>query len=234
MLKAIAIDDEPVALEVIRSLADQVSFLTIEGFYSNPIHALEKLGAGNIDLLFLDIKMPGISGTEFLKTLSNPPMVIFTTAYTEHAVQSFELNAIDYLLKPFSLPRFLKACNKAKEQHELRKVKTKGNNDHQPFFIKSGYEQIRVEPDEIRYIESVGNYVKFVMGNGTLMSRLTMLQATEMLSSYAFVQIHRSFVVSAKYISKADKRTVWIGETELPVGSAFAEDLQAYILGKKN
>jgi DNA-binding LytR/AlgR family response regulator len=233
MLRAIAIDDEPVALEVIKSLAEQVSFISLQACYSNPLKALDMLQENQIDLLFLDIKMPGISGTDFLRTIPNPPMVIFTTAYSEHAVQSFELNALDYLLKPFSLPRFLKACNKAKEQYELRRHKDKQPSGTQPFFIKSGYEQIRVQTEEILYAESAGNYVKFVLSTGTVMSRLTMSQATELLSSNAFIQIHRSFIVATRHISKADKRTVWIGKTELPVGTAFSEELQTYLAGKK-
>ncbi|MDB5019238.1 MAG: DNA-binding response regulator [Pedobacter sp.] len=233
MLRAIAIDDEPVALEVIKSLAKQVLFLSMEGYFSNPFRALEKLQEGQIDLLFLDIKMPGISGTDFLKSITNPPMVIFTTAYSEHAVQSFELNAIDYVLKPFSLTRFLKACNKANEQYELRRKKEHPQGVSSPFFIKSGYEQIRVQPDEILYAESAGNYVKFVLRANTIVSRLTMSQAIELLSSSAFLQIHRSFIVATQHITKADKRTVWIGGTELPVGTAYSQPLQSYLEGKK-
>src|SRR5580698_675422 len=121
MLKAIAIDDEPIALEVIKSLSSKISFIELKAYFTDAFKAIDFLQKEKIDLLFLDIKMPDISGIDFLKSISNPPMVIFTTAYNEHAVQSFELDAIDYLLKPFSLPRFLKACNKAHEQYELRK-----------------------------------------------------------------------------------------------------------------
>jgi DNA-binding LytR/AlgR family response regulator len=233
MIRAIAIDDEPVALEVIKSLAEQVLFLSIEGCFSNPLQALNILQEGQIDLMFLDIKMPGINGTDFVKTIPNPPMVIFTTAYSEHAVQSFELNAIDYLLKPFSLARFLKACNRANELHELRKLKEHQPVLTRPFFIKSGYEQVRVQPDEILYAESAGNYVKFVLPVGTIMSRLTMSEVIELLSTSAFMQIHRSFIVGTRHITKADKRTVWIGSTELPVGTAFSQVLQSFIASKK-
>jgi DNA-binding LytR/AlgR family response regulator len=232
MLSAIAIDDEPVALEVIKSLSAQVPFISIDGCFTNPFKALEILQEEKVDLLFLDIKMPGISGTDFLKTIPNPPMVIFTTAYSEHAVQSFELNAIDYLLKPFSLPRFLKACNKAKELYELHKNKESSSAIVDSLFIKSGYEQVRVQPEEILYAESAGNYVKFVLTRGSVVSRLTMAQAAELLATSAFLQIHRSFIVGTRHITKADKRTVWIGKTELPVGSAYGQLLQSYIYGK--
>src|ERR1700745_906871 len=120
MLHAIAIDDEPIALEVIKNLSSKIPFIALDAVFTNAFEALEFLHKEKIDLIFLDIKMPDISGIDFLQSIPNPPMVIFTTAYSEHAVQSFELDAIDYLLKPFSLTRFLKACNKAQEQFELR------------------------------------------------------------------------------------------------------------------
>lgn len=113
MLKAIAIDDEPIALEVVKSLSSKIAFIKLLNCFTNAFKAIDFLQQEKVDLIFLDIKMPDISGIDFLKSLSNPPIIIFTTAYSEHAVQSFELDAIDYLLKPFSLSRFLKACNKA-------------------------------------------------------------------------------------------------------------------------
>jgi DNA-binding LytR/AlgR family response regulator len=158
--------------------------------------------------------------------------VIFTTAYSEHAVQSFELDAIDYLLKPFSLPRFLKACNKAHEQCELRKNKN-ASAGLSPIFIKSGYEQVRVEPDDILYAESVGNYVQFVLADRTVASRLTMTEAEDILPVNAFIRIHRSFIVATKHITKTDKKTVWIGKTELPIGTAYADELEKFITKNK-
>src|SRR6266496_3879731 len=172
MLKAIAIDDEPIALEVIKNLSLKISFVELKGFFTDAFEAVGFLRKEKIDLIFLDIKMPDISGIDFLKSIPNPPMVIFTTAYSEHAVQSFELDAIDYLLNPFSQSRFLKACNKAYEQFELRK---NINNPSVPVsvFIKSGYEQVRVELDDILYAESNGNYMQFVLTDKKITSRLT-------------------------------------------------------------
>src|SRR5580765_1698948 len=143
MLAAIAIDDEPIALNVVKELSGKIPFLSMKGFFTNAFEAAGFLRKEKIDLLFLDIKMPDISGIDFLKSISNPPMVIFTTAYSEHAVQSFELDAIDYLLKPFSLSRFLKACNKAQEQYQFKNKHT--NTSSTSVFIKSGYEQLHVE-----------------------------------------------------------------------------------------
>lgn len=226
MLKAIAIDDEPLALEVIKNLAAHVVFMELETCFTNSFKAMEYLQKNKVDLIFLDIKMPNISGIDFLEAIPNPPMVIFTTAYSEHAVQSFELDAIDYLLKPFSLARFLKACHKASEQQELRN----GNRDlltNRPsVFIKSGYEQVRVELADILYVESVGNYMQFVLAGSNIISRLTMTDAEALLPANYFIRIHRSFIISVKHISKFDKRTVWIANKEVPVGAAYAHELE--------
>jgi DNA-binding LytR/AlgR family response regulator len=153
-------------------------------------------------------------------------MVIFTTAYSEHAVQSFELDAIDYLLKPFSLTRFLKACNKAQEQFQLRL----NNAVHVPepafVFIKSGAEQIRVELDDILYAESNGNYMQFVSEKRKITSRLTMTEAQGLLPATKFLRIHRSFFVARKKISRIDNNSVWIDQVELPIGDAYAANLK--------
>src|SRR5277367_212407 len=165
MLKAIAIDDEPIALEVIRALASKVGFLELAGVYTDAYEAMKVLQQSTIDLVFLDIKMPDISGIEFIRSIPHPPMVVFTTAYSEHAVQSFELDAIDYLLKPFSQSRFLKACTKAHEQYLLRNKPPDPPGTRESIFIKSGYDQIRIVLDEILYVESSGNYMQFVLDN---------------------------------------------------------------------
>src|SRR3984885_14155664 len=167
MLNAIAIDDEPLALEVIRNLSAKMAFIRLNACFTNAFEAMSYLSKVKVDLLFLDIKMPDISGIEFLSSLPDPPMVIFTTAYSEHAVESFELDAIDYLLKPFSLARFTKACNKANEIHNLR-----GSNidKKDSLFLKTGYEQMRVNFADICYLEATGNYVIFVLKDKTVLS----------------------------------------------------------------
>ena len=224
MLAAIAIDDEPIALEIIKNLSAKISFIELKETYTNAFDAIEFLREKKIDLIFLDIKMPDISGIDFLKSIPNPPMVIFTTAYSEHAVQSFELNALDYLLKPFSLSRFLKACNKAYEQYKL---KNKGNNVSVPtsVFIKSGYEQVRVELDNILYAEGNGNYIQFVLADKKILSRLTMSEAEMLLPETDFMRVHRSYIVAKKHITKIEKSSVWINNIELPVGANYVNDV---------
>src|SRR5580765_21127 len=205
MLAAIAIDDEPIALDVVKALAKKIPFLSMKGFFTNAFEAAGFLRKEKTDLLFLDIKMPDISGIDFLKSISNPPMVIFTTAYSEHAVQSFELDAIDYLLKPFSQSRFLKACNKAYEQYELRK--NSGNNALPPasIFIKSGYEQLRIELDNILYVQSTGNYMQFVLADRKIVSRLTMSEVEALLPASAFIRVHRSYIAGKKHVHRVEK-----------------------------
>jgi two-component system LytT family response regulator len=226
MLKAIAIDDEPVALEVIKNLAARISFIELTSVFTDAFKAIEYLQQEKTDLLFLDIKMPDISGIDLLQSLSNPPMVIFTTAYSEHAVQSFELDAIDYLLKPFSLARLLKACSKAQEQFQLKLNKGATAPEPDAVFIKSGVEQIRVELDEILYVESNGNYLQFVVATRKIISRLTMNEAQALLPATKFIRIHRSYFVARQKVSKISSTSVWINQTELPIGVAYAANLK--------
>jgi DNA-binding LytR/AlgR family response regulator len=227
MLNAIAIDDEPIALDVVKSLAAKIPFLDMKGSFTNAFEAAQFLHRNKIDLIFLDIKMPDISGIDFLKSIPNPPMVIFTTAYSEHAVQSFELDAIDYLLKPFSLPRFLKACNKAQEQWKLRQ----NNNGSLPtaVFIKDGHGQQRLELNDILYAESNGNYIQFVLKDKKILSRLTMAEAEALLPTASFMRIHRSYIISKRQVNKIEKNSVWIQEIELPVGANYANDVAKLI-----
>ncbi len=228
MLQAIVIDDEPKALEVIRELTQKVTFIDVRGYFTDSFDALAFMNNNPIDLVFLDINMPDISGIQFVKTIPDPPMIVFTTAYSEYAVEGFELSAIDYLLKPFSLARFLTACNKAYAQYQL-KQKTKMPDILPAVFIKSGYEQIRVELSEILYAESNGNYVQFVTSHQKIASRLTMSEAEALLPATHFIRIHRSYIVAIKQISRTDRKTVWIGKEELPVGPAYLAEFDKQI-----
>jgi len=224
MLKAIAIDDEPIALDVVKALAVKVGFLELAGVYTDAYEAMKRLQQEKIDLIFLDIKMPDISGLEFLRSIPHPPMVIFTTAYSEHAVQSFELDAIDYLLKPFSQSRFLKACNKAYELYELkRKSGVTPAPDH--IFVKSGYGQVRLRLEEILYVQSTGNYMQFVLGDDKILSRLTMAEAEALLPSPAFIRIHRSYLVASGKVDRVERESVWVGDRELPIGAGYAREI---------
>jgi two-component system, LytTR family, response regulator len=222
-MKAIAIDDEPIALDIIKSHASKVPFIDLAATFTDAFKALEYLQKESIDLLFLDIKMPDISGIDFFNSLSKKPLVIFTTAYSEHAVTSFEMDAVDYLLKPFSLSRFLKGCNKAYELYNFRNTTEIG--DH--LFVKTGFDQVKVMYDDILYLEATGNYVTFVLRDKNILSRSTFSEAINLLPSDKFIRVHRSFLVSINKINKVEKYQVTINKTIIPVSDAYGDHLSA-------
>jgi DNA-binding LytR/AlgR family response regulator len=227
-MKAIAIDDEPIALEIIRSHAAKVTFLELDAVFTDAFKALEYLQRETVDLIFLDIKMPDISGIEFFNSLRKKPLVIFTTAYTEHAVASFELDAVDYLLKPFSLARFIKGCNKAFELHNFRNAPA-GAQPADHLYVKTGYEQVKVLIDDILYLEASGNYVTFVLKDKNILSRSTFNEAISGLPANRFARIHRSFVVAINKIDKLERHQVTINKTAIPVGEAYSQNLSSIL-----
>lgn len=221
-MKAIVVDDEPIALEIVRSHASKVPYLELSGEFTNAFEALEFLQHETIDLIFLDIKMPDISGIDFYNSLSRKPLLIFTTAYTDHAITSFEMDAIDYLLKPFSLSRFIKACNKAFELYNFRTVAR--GTDH--VFLKTGYEQVKVLYDDILYLEASGNYVTFVLKDGKkVLSRSTFAEAINLVPADNFVRVHRSFFVAVNKIDKVERHQVTIAKHAVPVSEAYIQEL---------
>lgn len=221
MLTAIAIDDEPLALEVVRSHAGKVPYIDLLDCFTNAFEAIIYLQKKPVDLLFLDIKMPDINGIELLNSLGKKPLVIFTTAYSEHAVESFELDAVDYLLKPFSFARFLKACNKANAIISLR-----GAADKKDYlFLKTGYEQVRVNLNDIYYLEATGNYVSFVLKDKTHLSRMTITEVEHLLPADKFVRTHRSFIAAIDKIDKIERHQITVNGVILPVGSTYYQNL---------
>ncbi|MEI7584407.1 LytTR family DNA-binding domain-containing protein [Runella sp.] len=232
---AIAIDDEPKALDIVRVFAEKVPFLELKATFQDAFEALDFLQKEAVDLIFLDIKMPDISGLEFLKILSNPPLVIFTTAYAEHAVQSYDFDAIDYLLKPFALSRFLKACTKANEVLKIRSGATQDESKRElvlnsgptptaleSIFVKNSYEQVRVMLDDILYLEAGGNYVVFVTKQQKIASRMTMSEAKNLLPKERFVRIHRSYIVAKDKIERFDRYEVCIQNQLIPIGANYS------------
>lgn len=220
-MKAIAIDDEPIALEVVRSHASKVPFLDLKADFTDAFKAIEYLQREPVDLIFLDIKMPDISGIDFFNSLSKKPMVIFTTAYSEHAITSYELDAVDYLLKPFSLARFIKSCNKAYELYNLRGIAEA--SDH--LFVKTGFEQVKVLFDDILYLEAAGNYVTFTLHNKNILCRSTFNEAVELLPREKFIRVHRSYLVAANKIDKIERHQLTIAERKVPVSEAYFQNL---------
>lgn len=218
MITAIAIDDEPIALDVVSNHAAKAPFLDLRAVFTNAFEAMDYLQKHPVDLLFLDIKMPDISGIEFFRSLSKKPLVIFTTAYSEHAVAGFELDAVDYLLKPFSLARFLKACNKAQEWLQLRNTDTKP----QYLFVKTGYDQVKVDFGDIDYLEATGNYVNFVLGERHVLSRMTITECEELLPADRFLRIHRSFITAMAKVQKIERHQLTVNGSILPIGASYS------------
>ncbi|RNC85683.1 MAG: DNA-binding response regulator [Balneola sp.] len=218
MITCIAIDDEPNALSVIESLAAKVDFLDLKKTFVDPLKAMNYLENNSIHLIFLDINMPEITGFDFLKLLPNEVNIIFTSAYSEYALQGYEVNAIDYLLKPFDFPRFLQAVNKVK----------KGSGTpfaHPEFvFLNTGTSKKKVLVGDILFLESDGNYVNYYTNNGKIMVRSSIKDATKGLPPKAFTQIQRSYVVALKWIEKIENNHVFISELEIPIGNTFKEE----------
>ncbi|MBD1364857.1 response regulator transcription factor [Mucilaginibacter sp. ZT4R22] len=223
-MTAVAIDDEPLALGVVRSHAAKVPFVDLKAEFTDAFKAMEYLQHSPVDLLFLDIKMPDISGIDLLACLSKKPLVIFTTAYTEHAVTSFELDAVDYLLKPFSLARFTKACNKAYELYNFRNTR-EDKKDY--LFLKTGYEQVKVMFDDICYLEATGNYVNFELKDKQLLSRMTISEVENLLPADQFIRIHRSFIAAVNKVEKIERHQLVVNGAVLPVGSSYYQNLAA-------
>lgn len=222
-MKAIAIDDEPIALEIVKAHAAKVPFLDLAAVFTDAFKALEFLQTEQVDLIFLDIKMPDISGIDFFNSLPRKPLLIFTTAYSEHAVTSFDMDAVDYLLKPFSLSRFMKACNKALELYNTRNATASA--DH--LFIKTGYEQVKVQLDEICYLEATGNYVNLVLDDKQILSRSTLGEMATLLPGKRFVRVHRSYLVSVSKIERLEKNQVTIKGVNIPISEGYAAELAA-------
>jgi two-component system, LytTR family, response regulator len=224
-MKAIAIDDEPIALNIVQSHAAKVPYLDLKAVFTDAFKAMEYLQKESVDLIFLDIKMPDISGIEFFNSLAKKPLLIFTTAYSEHAATSFEMDAVDYLLKPFSLSRFMKGCNKAFELYNFRNSGEVA--DH--VYIKTGFEQVKVLYQDILYLEAAGNYVNFVLKDKTILSRSTFLEAVNLLPPDKFARVHRSFMVALNKIEKLERTQLVISNQKIPISEAYLQNLSSLL-----
>lgn len=219
MISAIAIDDESYALEVIKSHASKVPFLDLQATFTNPIQGLEYLKDKGIQLVFLDINMPDISGIDLAALLPKETVVIFTTAYSDYAVKGFELDALDYLLKPFNLSRFLKACQKAQEWIDLQP-----KNEPAFLFAKTSEGQIRVDFSDLLFCEAQGNYVTFQLADQKVMSRMTLSEIEKLLPSF-FIRTHRSFLANKNRINKVEKHQLHLNGFPVPVSSSYVDQV---------
>jgi len=222
----LAVDDEPPALEVLKKYIASVHSLELAGICVDAVDALNILQKQPVDLLFLDIQMPQILGTDFIRTLRNPPRVIFTTAFRKYAVEGFELDAVDYLLKPISFDRFLKAVNKVMQTSlkdatgEIDNSSNKiGEAGHINF--RSDRKMIKVALNDILYIESIKDYIKVITATGTVITKQSISSVEEMLPKEKFVRIHRSYIVSVSKIESYNHELVWIAKQELPISRMY-------------
>jgi DNA-binding LytR/AlgR family response regulator len=225
-INCIAIDDEPFALEIIADDIKKINFLNLVGTFSNPLDAWELIKQGNVDLMFLDIQMPIITGTQFLRSLPHPPMVIFTTAFQQYALESYDLNVVDYVLKPVPFARFLKSINKAEELHRLRLKENVSTEIEEPksFFIYAEYKQIKIQFDEVLYVEGLKDYVKIFIKNQPkpILTRLNLKMMETKLPAQYFCRVHHSYIVALDKISSFQKTKLLIGKQEVPIGKKFA------------
>lgn len=223
MIKAIAIDDESLALEVIKSHASRVPFLTLEATFTDAVLGLEFLKNNPVDLIFLDINMPDISGIDLAALVPKNTLIVFTTAYSDYAVKGFELDALDYLLKPFNLSRFIKACQKAQEWISLQP-----KQEPVSIFVKTSQGQVRVDFSELLYCEAQGNYVTFQLEQEKILSRMTLSETEKLLPSY-FIRTHRSFLANKNQVKVAERHQLRLGNFWVPISSSYLEEVMEKI-----
>lgn len=223
MINAIAIDDEPLALTVIRSLCDKSENINLQKTFTQPSEALKHLRKFPVDLIFCDIQMPAMTGINLVKSLPQNILVIFTTAFSEYAVVSYELNAIDYLLKPINQKRFTQAIIKAQEYFEH--IHKKDHSTDKNIFIRADFSLVKIPLADILYIEGLADYLKIhIKDRKTIVARMSMKDMMEKLHPNDFIRVHRSYILPFSKIEAVRGTTIYIGDHEFPIGRTYSED----------
>ncbi len=225
MITCIAIDDEPKALEVIERYCEKTSLVSLKAGFREPVKAIEFLQREKIDLVFLDINMPDINGMQLVQTLAPRPMIIFTTAYSHYAVESYELDALDYLLKPIPFDRFLIAVNKAVAASLSKNAIV--TDEEATLFIKSGPQTYQVKVADILYLEKDGNYITVHLTNKQILVRENMSDIFGLVPAVGFVRVHKSYVVAIRHITMIEVHQLIINGEKIPIGSTYRESLRA-------
>lgn len=231
MIRCLALDDEALALDLLEDNIRKVPFLDLVKKCSSAFEAMEFLKQEHVDLIFLDIQMPDISGIQFLKSLTSKPMVIITTAFEKYAIEGFELDVIDYLLKPFSFDRFLRSVNKAMEQIELtsRQSSSELNEENKSardfIFVKADYKLVKIDFKDILFIEGLKDYIKIHTGEKPIITLMGMKTIEDRLPSNEFVRVHKSFIVALNKIRFIQRNFIQIGEREIPISENYKETL---------
>jgi len=229
-MRCIIIDDEPFAIELLTFYVQQTPILNLLASFTDAYKAIDFINSNQIDLIFLDIQMPHINGIQLLKSLEKPPMVIFSTAFNEYAVEGFELEAIDYLLKPFDIKRFQKAVKKADELFSLKKS---AEPLAEPFiFVKADYQMLKINISSILFIEGWDDYIKIYVNEKPILTLMSLKSIMEQLPHQNFVRVHRSYIVPIKKIDSVRNKVIKIGAKEIPVGTTYVETLNQ-LMNKK-
>ena len=239
MIRVLAIDDEPLALQQLVSYIQKIAFLELAGQCQSALEAKEILNRESVDAVFCDINMPDLNGMDFVKSLAAPPLIVFTTAYSEYAVEGFKVNAVDYLLKPFGLDDFRRAANRLKERLENAPqaspvAEAPKKDDDDTIFIKTDYKVIKIAISDIRYIEGMSEYLKIHLEGQPkpIVTLLSMKKMEENLPS-TFMRIHRSYIINLKKIQEVNKnRVIMDNETYLPIGDNYKEAFNDYLYTK--
>lgn len=234
-INCITIDDEPLARKGLKEYITDVDFLNLVGEFDSPLKATEFISRGEVQLLFLDIQMPKITGLDFFKTLQNPPPVIFTTAYPQYALDGFEVNALDYLVKPISFERFLKAALRAKEFYEVREKNlvesTTAGTDY--LFIKSDNKLVKLQYDDILFAEALQNYVVIHTKDKKYITYLTFKSVEDYLPSSLFLKTHKSYIIAAAKIESIEGNDIRIGQHHIPISRNLKDDVMEKLLKGK-
>ncbi len=235
-INCIIIDDEPLSRKGLKEYIADIDFLNLLGEFDNPLPATNLLGNGEVQLLFLDIQMPKITGLDFYKTLKDPPAVIFTTAYPQYALDGFEVNALDYLVKPISFDRFLKAALKAKEFYEVRqknRSETVTGAAPEYFFIKADNKLVKILFEDILFVEALQNYVTIYTTTKKYISYLTFKSVEDYLPADRFIKVHKSFIIAAAKVDSIDGNEIRMDQHRIPISRSFKDEVTDKLLKGK-
>jgi DNA-binding LytR/AlgR family response regulator len=234
-MKCIIIDDEPLAIDVLEEYCKKLDFLEVVGCYTNALDTISIIKEKKIDLIFIDIEMPQINGIDYIASLDNKPLFIFTTAYSQYAIEGFDLNAVDYLVKPIPYHRFIKAVSRAKELHsykDLPEQKFTGNvfpavgEAHEPhnfIFVKAEYENVKILKDDIKYIQGLKDYLKIHVAstNKPILTLMSFKEMSDKLPQSQFLRAHKSFTVNVGFIRAIQRNKIIIGDVRIPIGESY-------------
>ena len=224
-ISCIIIEDEAPGIEILQNFCNKCNWIEVKGIFLNAIDPISFLQREKVDFIFLDIQLPELTGLEFLKTLVNPPKIIITTAYHQHAIEAFEWDVVDYLLKPFSFQRFLKAVNKIRATHISEALKSEKPNSPESMFINVNKRRVKVVYSDILYIESLKEYIAIYTQSQKLITKFGIGEIEKELKGKGFLRIHRSFLVAKRHIDAYTHTEIEIAQTQLPIGRSYRQEV---------